>query len=178
MFAAGKSSMSNTKLAGLSILIVDDIKAMRAIIRATLRNFGIEQIFEAADGKAALEMLSERQVDVVISDICMAPMDGIEFTRRLRQPNNGLNPFVPVLMVSGHTEVSFVKDAQAAGVTAFLAKPVTPANLRKKLIALIASPPPLIQTQAYCGPDRRRHSIRTRKHRRASDSSDTQTVDV
>ena len=139
--------MSNAKLAGLSVLIVDDIKAMRAIIRTTLRNFGIEQVVEAADGQAALEILSERQVDVVISDICMAPMNGIEFTRRLRQPNNGLNPFVPVLMVSGHTEVSFVKDAQAAGVTAFLAKPVTPANLLKKLTALggitaAASPDP------------------------------------
>jgi two-component system chemotaxis response regulator CheY len=170
--------MPKVKLAGLSVLIVDDIKAMRAIIRVTLRNFGIEHVFEAADGQAALVMLSERQVDVVISDICMAPMNGIEFTRRLRQPNNGFNPFVPVLMVSGHTEVSFVKDALAAGVTAFLAKPVTPANLRKKLIALIESPPPLVQTPSYCGPDRRRHSVTTRKHRRASDSSDAQTLDV
>jgi two-component system chemotaxis response regulator CheY len=170
--------MSNTNLAGLSVLIVDDIKAMRAIIRTTLRNFGIEQVVEAADGLAALEILSERQVDVVISDICMAPMDGIEFTRRLRQPNNGLNPFVPVLMVSGHTEVSLVKEAQAAGVTAFLAKPITPANLLKKLTALLVSPPPLVQTRTYCGPDRRRNSIRTRKRRRASDSSDSQTVDV
>lgn len=170
--------MSNTKLSGLSVLIVDDIKAMRAIIRNTLRNFGIEQIFEAADGQAALETLAQQQVDVVISDINMAPMDGIEFTRRLRKPNNGLNPFVPVLMVSGHTEVSFVKDAQAAGVTAFLAKPMTPANLHKKLTALVESPPPLIQAHSYCGPDRRRYSVRTRKRRRASDTADNVTIDV
>jgi len=163
--------MSITKLSGLSVLIVEDIRAMRAIIRTTLRNFGIEQVVEASDGQAALDILRGRHIDVVITDICMEPMDGIEFTRRLRQPDNGLNPYVPVLMVSGHTEVSRVKDALEAGVTAFLAKPVTPANLQKKLMTIVESSPQPVQTRTYCGPDRRRSSVRTRKRRRASDNS-------
>ena len=129
--------MSKTKLSGLTILVVEDVRAMRAIIRTTLRNFGIEEIVEASDGQAALEILRGQRVDIVITDTCMAPMDGIKFTRRLRQPKNGLNPHVPVLMVSGHTEVSRVKDALAAGVTAFLAKPLTPASLEKKLTAIV-----------------------------------------
>ncbi|MBA2588151.1 MAG: response regulator [Alphaproteobacteria bacterium] len=148
---------------------------MRAIIRNTLRNFGIDDIAEASDGQSALEELRKKSVDIVITDICMTPMDGIEFTRQLRQPKNGLNPYVPVLMVSGHTEISRVKDALDAGVTAFLAKPVTPENLRKKLIAILEAPPQLVQTRNYCGPDRRRSSVRTRKRRRVSDNA---VVDV
>ena len=110
---------------------------------------------------------------MVITDICMAPMDGIEFTRRLRRANNGLNPYIPVLMVSGHTQVSRVKDAVEAGVTAFLAKPVTPANLHKKLEFIASASPQKIKTENYCGPDRRRASVRTRKRRRATDGATT-----
>jgi two-component system chemotaxis response regulator CheY len=161
--------MSKNTLAGLSVLIVEDVRAMRMIFRTTLRSFGINDVVEAADGAAALEILRDRKVDIVISDICMAPMDGIEFTRRLRQPNNGLNPYVPVLMVSGHTEVSRVKEAVEAGVTGFLAKPVTPANLQKKLQAIVSASPQKIKSENYCGPDRRHASARTRKRRRATD---------
>jgi two-component system, chemotaxis family, chemotaxis protein CheY len=163
--------MSNVKLSGLSVLVVEDIRAMRAIIRSTLHNFGVERVLEASDGQAALELLRNHRVDIVITDICMAPMDGMEFTRRLRQPDNGLDPFIPVLMVSGHTEISRVKDALEAGVTAFLAKPVTPATLQKKLMAIMGSPRQLVQAKTYCGPDRRRSSVRTRKRRRESDKS-------
>lgn len=162
--------MSDTNLAGLSVLIIEDIQATRAIMRTTLRNFGIDEIWEASDGQKALEILSTRSVDVVITDLLMEPMDGIEFTRRLRQPNNGLNPFLPVLMVSGHTEVSRVRAALDAGITAFLAKPVTPASLQCKLEAIVKSPAELIQSRSYCGPNRRRASVRTRKLRRASDN--------
>ena len=162
--------MSEDKLAGLSVLIVEDIRAMRLIIRTTLRNFRIEDVVEASDGGAALEFLKNRDFDIVISDICMTPMDGIEFTRRLRRANNGLNPYIPVLMVSGHTEVSRVKEAVEAGVTAFLAKPVTPTNLQKKLQAIVSASPQKIKTENYCGPDRRRASVRTRKRRRAADA--------
>lgn len=162
--------MTNAKLSDMSILIVEDVRAMRAIIKTILFNFGIQNIAEASDGQSALEALRKQTADIVITDICMEPMDGIEFTRQLRRSDNGLNPYIPVLMVSGHTEVSRVKDALGAGVTAFLAKPVTPANLRKKLMAILEAPPQLVQTRTYCGPDRRRSSVRTRKRRRASDA--------
>lgn len=163
--------MSENKLAGLSVLIVEDVRAMRMILRTILRNFGIEDVIEASDGAEALEILSSRQIDLVISDICMAPMDGIEFTRRLRQPNNGLNPYIPLLMVSGHTEISRIKDAAQAGVTAFLAKPITAANLQKKLQAVMAASLLRVKTETYCGPDRRRSSVKTRKQRRATDGA-------
>lgn len=163
--------MLNAKLSGLTVLIVEDIRAVRAIIRTILHDFGIEKVEEASDGEAALDVLRKQHVDIVITDICMEPMDGIEFTRNVRRPDNGFNPYVPVLMVSGHTEVSCVKNALDAGVTAFLAKPVTPANLRKKLMAIVAMPRKSVRTKTYCGPDRRRSAAKTQRLRRASDST-------
>lgn len=125
--------------------------------------------FEAADGQTALQWLSTRSVDIIITDLCMEPLDGIEFTRRLRHADSGLNAYTPVLVVSGHTEASRVKNAVDAGVNGFLAKPVTPRSLRLKLAAILASSPPPVQTITYCGPDRRRAIKRTINRRRASD---------
>jgi two-component system chemotaxis response regulator CheY len=161
--------MSGNKLAGLSVLIIEDVRAVRLIFRTILRSFGIDDIVEASDGAEALQILKIRQVNVVITDMCMEPMDGIAFTRRLRQVNNSLDPYVPLLMVSGHTEVTRIKDAAEAGVTAFLAKPVTPATLQKKLRAIVEASPKPVRTNTYCGPDRRRSSVRTRKPRRVTD---------
>src|SRR5665213_721828 len=78
--------MPQRDLAGLSVLIVEDVRATRLILRTILRGLGIVDVVEACDGMSALELLGTRKVDIVITDICMAPMDGMEFTRRLRKP--------------------------------------------------------------------------------------------
>ena len=149
------------------------MRATRVIVRTILRSFGINDVVEAADGQEALSVLGQRHIDVVISDLCMEPMDGVEFTRRLRTPRNGLNPYVPVLMVSGHTEVARVRDAIAAGVTEFLAKPIIPANLEARLLAIVRSPKKRVSSKNYCGPDRRRSTRENHKgpRRRASDKA-------
>ena len=165
--------MPTSEIAHLSVLVVEDVRATRVIVRTILRSFGINDVVEAADGQEALSVLGQRHIDVVISDLCMEPMDGVEFTRRLRTPRNGLNPYVPVLMVSGHTEVACVRDAIAAGVTEFLAKPIIPANLEARLLAIVRSPKKRVSSKNYCGPDRRRSTRENHKgpRRRASDKA-------
>jgi CheY-like chemotaxis protein len=165
--------MPTSEIAHLSVLVVEDVRATRVIVRTILRSFGINDVVEAADGQEALSVLGQRHIDVVISDLCMEPMDGVEFTRRLRTPRNGLNPYVPVLMVSGHTEVARVRDAIAAGVTEFLAKPIIPANLEARLLAIVRSPKKRVSSKNYCGPDRRRSTRENHKgpRRRASDKA-------
>lgn len=164
--------MPNSEIAHLSVLIVEDVRATRVIVRTALRSFGIYDVVEAADGQEALAVLGQRHIDVVITDLVMEPMDGVEFTRRLRTPRNGLNPYVPVLMVSAHTDVAHVKDAIAAGVTEFLAKPIVPANLEARLLAVVRNPKKRITTKTYCGPDRRRSPRNGSAHnRRATDKA-------
>jgi len=160
--------MPNSEIAHLSILLVEDVRATRMIVRAILHSFGIYDIVEAADGEEALAMLSQRHIDVVITDLVMQPMDGVEFTRRLRTPRNGLNNYVPILMVSGHTDIANVKDAIAAGVTEFLVKPIVPANLEARLLSVVRTPKKRVRTQSYCGPDRLRSPRNATENRRRS----------
>lgn len=162
--------MSDSEIAHLSILLVEDIRATRLLVRTMLRAFGIHDVVEAADGQEALDILGRRHIDVIISDLCMEPMDGVEFTRRLRTPRSGLNSYVPVVMISAYTDFAHIKDAIAAGVNEFLAKPITPAGLEARLLAIVRTPRKRISTKTYCGPDRRRSNARNCTHRRrASD---------
>jgi two-component system, chemotaxis family, chemotaxis protein CheY len=161
--------MSKLAISDLSVLIVDDVRAMRAILKALLRTYGIQDFMEAGDGAEALNILRGNRRDLVITDLSMNPMDGLEFTRRLRQHSSGPNALVPVIVVSAHNEMSWVKDALEAGVTEFLLKPVTAAALGRRLNALVERPRAVIREKSYCGPDRRRRSVGAGKPRRAAD---------
>jgi CheY-like chemotaxis protein len=164
--------MTNSEIAHLAVLVVEDVRATRVIVRTILRAFGIHDVVEAADGQEALKVLGERHIDVVITDLVMEPMNGVDFTRRLRMPRNGLNPYVPVLMVSGHTDMANVKEAIAAGVTEFLTKPIVPANLEARLLSVVRTPKKRVTTKTYCGPDRRRSGRNaTQHHRRSADKT-------
>jgi two-component system chemotaxis response regulator CheY len=162
--------MASQTYSNLSVIIVDDVLAMRAILRALLRNLGIQNVVEASDGAEALEVLRTKVKNLVITDFSMAPMNGIELTRELRKPKS-LNAFVPVLMVSGHNERSKISEAAEAGVSAFLLKPVTPKALADKLHILMAHQIQPVRSTTYCGPDRRRRSVWVRIDRRSADTS-------
>jgi two-component system chemotaxis response regulator CheY len=169
-------SMSQPNFSALSVLIVDGVCAMRASIAAQLRILGVHDIAEAPDGEAALERLRSHPKAIVIADLSNQPMDGIEFTRRLRQPGNGPVSSVPVLMVCAHPEAGHVKKALEAGVTDFLVKPITCAGLQTRLAGIMERPNALVQTQPYCGPDRRRSSVSVWKDRRKSRDRDATFV--
>src|SRR5579883_215777 len=100
--------MPASEIAHLSILLVEDIRATRLLVRTMLRHLGIHDLVEAADGQEALDILGRRHIDVVLTDLCMEPMDGVEFTRRLRTPRTGLNPYVPVVMISAYTDFAHI----------------------------------------------------------------------
>lgn len=140
-------------------LIVEDNTHMRVLLREFLIAVGIREISEAANGKAALNVLRERKCDLILSDMAMAPMDGIEFTRHIRTDSNSPNPFVPIIMITGHTEIERVEAARDAGVTEFLAKPVTPNNLYARLAEIVERPRAFVRTEGYFGPDRRRKHL-------------------
>jgi two-component system chemotaxis response regulator CheY len=122
-------------LASLSILIVDDSASMRLLLRGLLTVLEVPRITEAQDGEDALLALQSQKIDLVITDLEMRPMDGIEFTKRLRASK----PDLPILMLSSHVESSRVQSAIRAGVNDFLVKPVVPRNLEAKLHRLMAN---------------------------------------
>lgn len=142
----------------LKALVVEDNPHMRALLRALLGGMGIGEVFEATDGARAFALLDRVQPDFVMTDLTMAPMDGIAFTRELRNSHASPNPYLPVIMVTGHTAREQVLAARDAGVTEFLAKPVTARNLFLRIAAIVERPRPFVRCAGYFGPDRRRHN--------------------
>jgi len=151
---------------------------MRSLLRALLNSIGIKDISEAAHGGTAVEILRERKCDLVLTDLAMKPMDGLEFTRHVRGSEQSPNPFVPIIMITGHTERHRVEAARDAGVTEFLAKPITAANLFARIAEIVERPRAFVKCDSYFGPDRRRRTIEdyAGPWRRADDFQDD--VDV
>ncbi len=143
-------------LEDVSFLIVDDNPNMRVIVKRTLRALGARHMEEAANGADALAVLAASPVDIVIVDWEMTPVDGIEFTRSVRTSPESPNPYLPVIMLSGHTEMVRVTRARDAGITEFLAKPVSATRLYTRIVSVIQRPRPFVRTPTYFGPDRRR----------------------
>jgi two-component system chemotaxis response regulator CheY len=141
----------------LKVLIVEDNNHMRALLRSLLHALGMKQVYECADGATAYRELRERKPDFVLTDLSMKPVDGIEFTRMVRMGADSPNPYVPIIMITGHTERQRVEDARDAGVTEFLAKPITVQNLLVRIAEIVDRPRPFVRCEGYFGPDRRRH---------------------
>jgi CheY-like chemotaxis protein len=118
--------MSGATFGYLKALVVEDNVHMRALLRSLLTALGMKHVYEAANGTDAFELLREKRPDLVLSDLTMKPMDGIAFTRKVRLSEDSPNPYVPIIMITGHTERHKVEEARDAGVTEFLAKPITP----------------------------------------------------
>mgnify|MGYP003575878918 CR=1 FL=1 len=146
---------------------------MRAITAAVLQSAGIRKLREATDGAAALEVLREHPVDLVIVDFNMFPLDGVEFTRLVRNSPDSANPYLPIIMMTGHSEKSRVYEARDAGVTEFVVKPITAKAILDRIQAVIFRPRPFVKTDGYFGPDRRRVQSTTYAGpwRRAQDNS-------
>jgi two-component system chemotaxis response regulator CheY len=148
--------MSGYRFDRLKILVVDDNQHMRKLVVTILQAFGAIQIFEAADGDHAWAILRDANPDVILLDWQMEGMNGLEFARMVRTSANSPNPFVPIIMLTGHTHIDHVRQARDAGVNEFLAKPVSVKAILTRLISVIEHPRPFVRTKTYFGPCRRR----------------------
>ncbi|MBB5746130.1 CheY-like chemotaxis protein [Brevundimonas variabilis] len=129
---------------------------MRAITSAILKAAGIRKILEVADGSSALAALRQHPIDIAIVDFNMSPMDGVAFTRLVRNSPESPNTYLPIIMMTGHSEKNRVLEARDAGVTEFMVKPITAKAVFDRIQAVIVRPRPFIKSRTYFGPDRRR----------------------
>ncbi len=142
----------------LKILLVEDNQHMRSIVTAILKGSGIRAVREARDGAEGLDMLRQFPADIALVDFNMDPLDGVEFTRLLRNAPDSSNPYLPVVMITGHSERSRVMQARDCGVNEFVVKPLTARALLGRLDSVIMRPRPFIRCKTYFGPDRRRNA--------------------
>lgn len=109
-----------------TILTVDDAGTMRKLVNYTLKSAGYETL-EACDGQAALSTLAGRQVDLIISDLNMPMMSGVELTRRIRQMPQYSR--TPILILTTESDAAIKTQAKAAGATGWIVKPFKPEQL-------------------------------------------------
>jgi two-component system chemotaxis response regulator CheY len=120
-----------------NILIVDDSLSMRAVIKKIIGMSGIrtDKCYEAQNGREALEVLAGNWVDIILSDINMPEMNGIEFLKALR--SDELFKEIPVVFISTEANAERIKEASLLGARGFLKKPFVPEELRKLLYSVL-----------------------------------------
>jgi len=166
--------------AELCVVLLEDNEHMRSLLRTLLKAMGIRRIVEYCDGSEALAHLHETKPDFILTDLTMAPMDGLEFIRAVRHSADEILCVLPIIMVTGHTERLRIRAARDIGVTEILAKPVTAAGLYQRIDEIIQRPRPFVRTPDYCGPCRRRqhNPAYTGPWRRSSDGNRGETIAV
>ena len=121
----------------LDVLIVDDSAAIRKILQRVLRQteIPIGTVYEAGDGVEALETMRRQTIGLVLSDINMPNMDGLEFLTKMRA--EAIWNAIPVLMVSTEGTQAKVLEAVERGASGYVRKPFTAEQIKEKLVGLI-----------------------------------------
>jgi len=120
-------------LSAVSFVAVDDNANTRRMLKELLLAFGAQDLRFAGDGATALEMIHTKAPDMVLCDWHMEPMDGIDLLCRLRHKDSGAAARTPAIMLTAHTKPEVVKASMDAGANHFVAKPIVPANLLKRI---------------------------------------------
>jgi two-component system chemotaxis response regulator CheY len=155
----------------VKFLIAERNPNMRGIMRQILRTFGAVEIRDAADGAQAFNFMPEFVPDIITTGWNMNPMSGIEFTKMVRRSSDSPCQMVPIIMVTAHSELAEVTKARDAGITEFLAKPLSAGGLYSRIVTCIERPRPFVRAPGYVGPCRKRRmdTDYTGPRRRASD---------
>jgi CheY-like chemotaxis protein len=144
-------------LAALDLLVIDDNAQMRTIVGTVLTAAGCRRLHYAPDGRRGLDVLKQRAIDVVFVDFEMPVMNGLAFLAAVRSPESD-HRFMPIVMLTGHSDLRRITAARDLGVNEFLGKPVTAKSILTRLDTVILHPRPYIQAPRYFGPDRRRRA--------------------
>ncbi len=121
----------------LRALIVDDSSVMRKIVERSLRQAGMDELVvrEAGNGVEGLEILRAERFDLVLTDINMPSMDGLEFVRQIQEQQ--LAPGVPVIMITTESSEEHVKRAIQAGARGYIRKPFTAEQVKERVLPLV-----------------------------------------
>jgi two-component system chemotaxis response regulator CheY len=122
-----------------AILVIDDSAMMRKIVLRTLKMAEIEfdQVYEAENGSEGLTILRDSKVDLVMCDINMPIMSGLEFLSKVKEEN--LAPGVPIVMVTTEGSEPQVKQALLSGARGYIRKPFTLDHIKNNVRPLLAA---------------------------------------
>lgn len=142
----------------VSVLLVDDNQFMRTLLLEALQAMDVKDVIIARNGAEALDKLKSASIDLVITDLEMEGGGGIELIKSVRKSRTVPDPLVPILVLSANTMSSTIMEARDAGMSEFLAKPVSAKALYRRISSVIEQPRNFVRTSTYFGPDRRRRN--------------------
>jgi two-component system, chemotaxis family, chemotaxis protein CheY len=121
----------------VSALIVDDSSVMRKIVERSLRQAGLDPlvVHEAGSGVEGLDVLRAARVDLILTDINMPTMDGLEFVRQIKAQH--LAEGVPVVMITTESSEEHVRQAIQAGARGYIRKPFTAEQVKERVLPLL-----------------------------------------
>ncbi|WP_232037159.1 response regulator [Asticcacaulis excentricus] len=174
------NDIADLHLSRLSVLVADDSLNIRKLVSEMLRSIGVKTVRQASSGIEVFEILKTCPVDLMILDLVMDQLDGIETAKLLRQSPDSPNRTVPIILITGHTERSNIVRARDAGINEVIAKPFSAQVLLDHLRHVLTCEREWIVTPHYTGPDRRKRTpvSYAGPWRRASDAEATSPTDT
>lgn len=168
----------------LNILLVEDNQYVRRILESVLQQLTVGGVTTAKNGVDAIERLKSEgagvsggsRFDIVISDMMMAPIDGMLLLKWIRESKESPNRFMPFIMMSGAADDINVQKARDQGINEFLAKPFSAASVCERVLQLIDQPRQFVATTNYFGPDRHRRREGSEAQDRREITEDDATV--
>lgn len=121
----------------IRVLIVDDSSVMRKIVERSLRSAGFElsEVLEASNGAEALDLAKNGPLNLILSDLNMPAMDGLQFLKNLATIDSAKS--VPVVMITTEGSEARVKEAISMGARSYIRKPFTPEQVKERVTPLL-----------------------------------------
>ena len=142
-------------LGGCVTMVVDDSPFSLELTTQSLLGFGIQTRWPCHSAPEAMEILKEHTIDLLIVDVEMPGMDGLDLVRWLRRSGLDPNAFVPIIMTGGHVRKDKVVKVRDCGANFLLTKPFSATTLLERIVWAARDGRPFLEVGDYFGPDRR-----------------------
>jgi CheY-like chemotaxis protein len=140
---------------GVSVLLVDRSHYCRSLVAQMLRAFGVQSVISCETGAEAKDQLKTNSVELCVIEADLPDMTGADLINWIRRENKEPLRFVPILVLSGYTQMRLLSTTRDAGANLLLKKPLSAQAMFDRLAWLARTPRSYIETKNYVGPDRR-----------------------
>ena len=132
--------MADINYRDLHVLLMDDEAFMRTLVERVLKDMDVGMITHAENGLDGLEKLRQmhRKIDIVVCDLEMPEMNGLQFVEAVRKGGEEFDPNVPILILTGHADEQIVHNVVKLGINGYIVKPVSRTALEKRMIAALS----------------------------------------
>ncbi len=151
--------MAGYDFSKITVQVCDDSFYIRQLVKNFLIGFGVKDVIEANDAEEGFVTFVKHDPDIVVTDWRMGETSGLDLVYLIRWSEKSPNPFVPIIMLTGYTELQRVQVARDAGISSYLAKPLSADKLYKRLCSATDDRRQFVRDGEYFGPDRRMKNL-------------------